>query len=51
MGNLKSKGLSSIWVSFSLGDVLQTALMAIVGTVVSFVTIRLLGSVRRGKSD
>jgi len=43
--------LCSIWVSFSLGDVLQTALMAVVGTVVSFATSRLLGRVRRGKSD
>ena len=43
--------LCSIWASFSLGDVLQTALMAVVGTVVSFVTSRLLGRVRRGKSD
>ncbi|MEN5434950.1 hypothetical protein ABE545_15035 [Sphingobacterium faecium] len=34
--------LCSIWASFSLGDVLQTALMAILGTVVSFVTSRLL---------
>lgn len=38
--------LCSIWASFSLGDVLQTALMAVVGTVVSFVTSRLLGRVK-----
>ena len=43
--------LCSIWVSFSLGDLLQTALMAVVGTVVSFATSKLLGKVRRRKSD
>lgn len=43
--------LCSIWVSFSFGDLLQTALMAVVGTFVSFVTSRLLGRVGRGKSD
>ena len=43
--------LCSIWASFSLGDLLHTALMAVVGTVVSFVTSRLLGRVRRRKSD
>ncbi|MEJ5146454.1 hypothetical protein [Sphingobacterium sp. MYb388] len=30
--------LCSIWVSFSLGDIMHTALMAVVGTVVSYVT-------------
>ncbi|MBB2951546.1 ABC-type phosphate/phosphonate transport system permease subunit [Sphingobacterium sp. JUb56] len=43
--------LCSIWASFSLGDLFQTALMAVVGTVVSFVTSRLLGRVRRRKND
>ncbi|CDT30049.1 exported hypothetical protein [Sphingobacterium sp. PM2-P1-29] len=43
--------LCSIWASFSLGDLLHTALMAVVGTVVSFVTSKLLGRVRRRKSD
>ncbi|MEN5379069.1 hypothetical protein [Sphingobacterium kitahiroshimense] len=38
--------LCSIWASFSLGDVLHTALMAVVGTVVSYVTSRLLGKCR-----
>ncbi|MEN5231836.1 hypothetical protein [Sphingobacterium faecium] len=39
--------LCSIWASFSLGDLAQTVLMAAVGTVVSFVTSRLLGKVGR----
>lgn len=39
--------LCSIWASFSLGDVLHTALMAVVGTVVSYATSRLLGRVRK----
>lgn len=43
--------LCSIWASFSLGDLFQTALMAVVDTVVSFVTSRLLGRVRRRKSE
>lgn len=43
--------LCSIWASFSLGDVLQTALMAVVGTVVSYLTSKLLGRVRRRKSE
>lgn len=43
--------LCSIWASFSLGDLFQTALMAVVGTVVSFVTSRLLGRVRQRKND
>lgn len=43
--------LCSIWASFSLGDVFQTALMAVVGTTVSFVISKLLGRVRRRKSD
>lgn len=38
--------LCSIWASFFLGDVFQTALMAVVGTVVSFVTSRLLGRIK-----
>ncbi|MGJ1323419.1 hypothetical protein ACR780_12055 [Sphingobacterium faecium] len=33
--------LCSIWASFSWGDLLQTALMAVVGKVVSFVMSRL----------
>ncbi|MEN5435593.1 hypothetical protein ABE545_18300 [Sphingobacterium faecium] len=43
--------LCSIWASFSLGDVLQTALMAVVGTVVSFVTSRVLGKWRMKNRD
>ncbi|MCW2259161.1 hypothetical protein EDF67_101492 [Sphingobacterium sp. JUb78] len=39
--------LCSIWASFSIGDVLHTALMAVVGTVVSYVTSRLLGRMRK----
>ncbi|MCS3556587.1 hypothetical protein EDF66_113106 [Sphingobacterium sp. JUb20] len=39
--------LCSIWASFSLGDLFQTALMAVVGTVVSFVTSRMLGRIKR----
>lgn len=31
--------LCSIWASFSLGDLLHTALMTVVGTMVSFVTV------------
>ncbi|MEN5088016.1 hypothetical protein ABE426_16235 [Sphingobacterium faecium] len=30
--------LCSIWAIFSLGDLLQTALMAVLGPVVSFLT-------------
>ncbi|KKX48094.1 MULTISPECIES: hypothetical protein [Sphingobacterium] len=41
--------LCSIWASFSLGDVVHTALMAVVGTVVSYVTSRLLGKLRKRK--
>lgn len=33
----------SIWASLSLGDVLQTALTAAVGTLVSFLTSRMIG--------
>lgn len=39
--------LCSIWASFSFGDVVHTALMAVVGTAVSYVTSRLFGRVRR----
>ncbi|WP_293926799.1 hypothetical protein [Sphingobacterium sp. UBA6320] len=35
--------ICSIWASLSLCDLFQTALLAAVGTVVSFVTSRLLG--------
>jgi len=35
--------LCSIWASISLGDVLQTALTAALGTLVSFATSWLLG--------
>lgn len=38
--------LCSIWASISLGDVLQTALTAALGTLVSFATSRLLGKWR-----
>jgi len=43
--------LCSIYASFSFGDLLQTALMAVVGTAVSYLTSRFLGRVRRRKSD
>ncbi|MCS3552368.1 MULTISPECIES: hypothetical protein [unclassified Sphingobacterium] len=39
--------LCSIWASFSLADVTHTALMAVVGTVVSYVTSRLIGRLRK----
>lgn len=39
--------LCSIWVSFSFGDVLQTVLMAALGTVVSYATSRLLNKIKR----
>jgi hypothetical protein len=39
--------LCSIWASFSIGDVLHTALMAVVGTVISYMTSRLLGRMRK----
>ncbi|MEN5233618.1 hypothetical protein [Sphingobacterium faecium] len=35
--------ICSIWVSLSLGDIFQTAVMAAIGTLVSFATSRLLG--------
>ncbi|WP_270090810.1 hypothetical protein [Sphingobacterium sp. SYP-B4668] len=45
--------LCSIWASISLGDVAQTALTAALGTVVSFITSRLLAKLinakRKGK--
>lgn len=37
----------SIWASLSLGDVFQTAIMAALGTLVSFVTSRLLGKLSK----
>lgn len=43
--------LCSIWASFSLGDLAQTVLMAALGTVVSFVTSKLLGIVRGRKRE
>jgi len=39
--------LCSIWASFSLADATHTAFMAVVGTVVSYVTSRLLGMWRK----
>lgn len=39
--------LCSIWASISLGDVLQTVLTAALGTIVSFVTSRLLGRMNK----
>ncbi|MEJ5146023.1 MULTISPECIES: hypothetical protein [unclassified Sphingobacterium] len=41
--------ICSIWASFSFGDLFQTALLAAVGTVVSFVTSRLLGTLKKRK--
>ncbi|WP_454880892.1 hypothetical protein [Sphingobacterium detergens] len=35
--------ICSIWASFSLGDVLQTVLTAALGTLVSFLTSRMIG--------
>lgn len=34
--------ICSIWVSFSLDGILQTALVAALGTLISFITSRLL---------
>ncbi|KKX46413.1 hypothetical protein [Sphingobacterium sp. IITKGP-BTPF85] len=39
--------ICSIWASLSFGDLFQTALLAAVGTFVSFVTSRLLGKVSK----
>ncbi|MFU1856592.1 hypothetical protein ACK8HY_06190 [Sphingobacterium sp. NGMCC 1.201703] len=41
--------ICSIWASLSLGDVLQTVLMAALGTIASFATSRLLGKYVRKK--
>lgn len=41
--------LCSIWASISLGDVLQTALTAALGTLVSFATSRLLAKLGKRK--
>ncbi|MEN5234095.1 hypothetical protein [Sphingobacterium faecium] len=38
--------LCSIYASFSFGDLMQTALMAVVSTLVSYVTSRLLGKIK-----
>ncbi|KKX46820.1 hypothetical protein L950_0229855 [Sphingobacterium sp. IITKGP-BTPF85] len=46
IGTLGGK-LCSIWASFSLADVMHTALMAVVGTDLSYVTSRLLGRIRK----
>ncbi|MGB3106208.1 hypothetical protein [Sphingobacterium siyangense] len=35
--------IASIWASVSVGDVLQTVLTAVLGTLASFATSRLLG--------
>ncbi|WP_175991935.1 hypothetical protein [Sphingobacterium sp. CZ-UAM] len=35
--------ICSIWASITLGDILQTVLTAALGTMVSFVTSRLIG--------
>jgi len=37
--------LCSIYVSFSFGDLMQTAWMAVVSTLVSYVTSGLLGKI------
>jgi mannitol-specific phosphotransferase system IIBC component len=41
--------ICSIWASISLGDVLQTALTAAMGTLVSFATSRLLAKLGKRK--
>ncbi|WP_343566630.1 hypothetical protein [Sphingobacterium sp.] len=41
--------ICSIWASISLGDVLQTALTAALGTLVSFATSRLLAKLSKRK--
>ena len=41
--------LCSIWASFSLGDLFQTALMAVVGTVVSYLMSILLGKMKKNE--
>ncbi|MEN5086492.1 hypothetical protein ABE426_08485 [Sphingobacterium faecium] len=39
--------ICSIWASFSFGDLAQTAMMAALGTLVSFVTSRFLGKISK----
>lgn len=41
--------LCSLWLSLTFNDLLQTALMAVVGTVVSFMTSKLLGRIVKKK--
>jgi hypothetical protein len=41
--------ICSIWASISLGDVLQTALTAALGTLISFATSRLLAKLGKRK--
>ncbi|MEJ5145206.1 hypothetical protein [Sphingobacterium sp. MYb388] len=41
--------LCSIWASVSFGDVLQTMLMAALGTIISVVTSRLIGKIGKKK--
>ncbi len=41
--------ICSVWASISLGDVLQTALTAALGTLVSFATSRLLSKLGKRK--
>ncbi|MGJ1534880.1 hypothetical protein ACR784_07670 [Sphingobacterium multivorum] len=39
--------LCSVWASISFGEIIQTILMAMLGTIVSFATGYLLGCLRR----
>ncbi|WP_293899004.1 hypothetical protein [Sphingobacterium sp. UBA5670] len=39
--------LCSVWASISFGEIIQTILMAMLGTIVSFATGHLLGCLRR----
>ncbi|NGM60482.1 hypothetical protein G5B30_01000 [Sphingobacterium sp. SGG-5] len=43
--------LCSIWVSFDMGDMLHTALMAAVGTLVSVAVSRLLALKGKDRDD
>lgn len=41
--------LCSLWISFSINELLQTVLMAAIGTAVSFVTSSILGKMNKRK--
>lgn len=41
--------ICAIWASISLGEVLQTAMTAVLGTLISYATSRLLAKVGKRK--